>query len=138
VLPTLHNLHGRQQMPHSTMICQTVSFHADKVKRTFDSFFFLTSFFLFLFYFFIGCFVYLHFKCYPPSQFPLPKPPIPALPLCHSEGIPSPTQPLPPYLLSISLHWGIKPSQDQGLALHSVRVLPVQMGIRAVLWLLPQ
>ena len=29
------------------------------------------------FNFFIGYFVYLHFKCYPPSWFPLQTPPIP-------------------------------------------------------------
>ena len=44
MLPTLHNLHGRQQMPHSTMICQTVSFHAEKVKRTIDSLFLVVLF----------------------------------------------------------------------------------------------
>jgi hypothetical protein len=29
----------------------------------------------------MGHFIYLHFKCYPPSHFPLHKPPIPPLPL---------------------------------------------------------
>jgi len=36
--------------------------------------------------FFIGYFIYLHFKCCPPSQFPLHNPPIPSplpLPLCR-------------------------------------------------------
>jgi len=44
---------------------------------------FLPSFFLslinvFVFNFIIGYFTYLHFKCYPPSKFPLCKPPIPS------------------------------------------------------------
>jgi hypothetical protein len=58
---------------------------------------------------FIGYFLYLHFKCYPRSQF-LPPPgnslshPSP----CFYEGVPSPTYPpTPTTLLSIPLHWGI-------------------------------
>jgi hypothetical protein len=67
---------------------------------------------------FIGCFIYLHFKCYSPFWFPLWKTPT-APPLsCFYEGSPPPTYPpTHPLLLhcpSIPLHWGIKPSQDQG------------------------
>jgi hypothetical protein len=38
---------------------------------------------------------------------------IPPLP-CFYEGAPPPTYPLPFHCPSIPLHWGIKPSQDQG------------------------
>ena len=34
--------------------------------------------------------------------------------LCHYEGTPQPTHPLPTYHSSILLFWGIKPPQDQG------------------------
>ena len=48
------------------------------------------------------------------SWFPLCKPPShPHLP-CFYEGAPPPTYPLLPHHPSIPLHWGIKPSQDQG------------------------
>jgi hypothetical protein len=55
----------------------------------------------------------LHFKCYPLSWFPLCKPPsLSPLTLLLWES--SPTHPLLPHCSSIPLHWGIKPSQDQG------------------------
>jgi hypothetical protein len=79
--------------------------------------------------FLIEYFIYLHFKCYLLSRFPLCRPlshfPLP----CFNEGAPllweflksnphyplqPPTYPLPPCCPSIPLHWGIKPSQDQG------------------------
>ena len=64
--------------------------------------------FLMLFSFFIRHFLYLHFKCYPLSSFPLQKPPIISpLPLLTN----------PPTLTSLSWHspvLGIGPSQDQG------------------------
>jgi hypothetical protein len=55
--------------------------------------------------FFIGYFLYLHSKFYPP-QLPIPSPPLPA-------SIPS-THPLPPHCPGIPLNWAIKSSQDQG------------------------
>jgi hypothetical protein len=42
---------------------------------------FATKFFSMTETFFIGYFIYLHFKCYPLSQFPLRKSSIPPLPL---------------------------------------------------------
>jgi hypothetical protein len=62
----------------------------------------------FLFSFFIRCFLYLHFKCYPLSWFPLRKPPIPSPSPC------SQTYPLPLPCPGIPLQWSIEPSQDQG------------------------
>jgi hypothetical protein len=45
------------------------------------------------------------------SANPLPTPPL----LCFYEGAPHPpSYPLPPQRPSTPLHWGIKPSQDQG------------------------
>jgi hypothetical protein len=62
----------------------------------------------FLFLFFITYFLYLHFKCYPLSLFPLQKSPIPSLlPL-----LPYPPTPIPGP--GIPLYWGIEPSQDLG------------------------
>ena len=58
-------------------------------------------------------FIYLHFKCYPCSWFPLHKPPTPFPPHCSCEGAYAPT-PLPFHFSSIPLHWGIKSPQDQG------------------------
>jgi hypothetical protein len=71
------------------------------------------------YFFFINHFIHLHFKWYPPSQFPLHKVsihPIPFLPppLCLYEGAPSPTHSLLPHCSIIPLHWGTKPPQDQG------------------------
>ena len=45
-----------------------------------------------------------------PLQSPYSIPPLP----CFNEGAPSPTYPLLSHFPSIPLHWGIKPSQDQG------------------------
>jgi hypothetical protein len=45
-----------------------------------------------------------------PSANLLSHPPLP----CFYEGVPLPTHPLLPHHPSISLHWGIKPSQEQG------------------------
>ena len=50
---------------------------------------------------FIGYFLYLHFKCYPPSP-------------CFYEAAPLHTHPLLPLSPGIPLHWGIEHSQDQG------------------------
>jgi hypothetical protein len=62
--------------------------------------------------FLICYFIYLQFKRYPPSWFPLCKPPItfpfPILLWGSSNTYPSSHSP------SASLHWGIEPSQDQG------------------------
>jgi hypothetical protein len=63
---------------------------------------------------FLGYVMYLHSKCWPPSRFPLLKhsflshPPTPAY---------LPTYPFLPHHPIIPLHWGIKPSQDQGFLL---------------------
>jgi hypothetical protein len=73
-----------------------------------DIFFFLS------FSFFIGHFIYLHFKCYSPSQFPLCKSPIPSPSSCFYEGAPPPTHSLPPHHPSIFIHWNIKPSESRG------------------------
>jgi hypothetical protein len=55
----------------------------------------------------IRYFLYLNFKYYiltcPPSLSP-----------CFYNSTPPPTHPLPPPCPGIPLHWGIKPSQDQG------------------------
>ena len=69
---------------------------------------------LFPTFFLIGYFIYLHFKCYPLSQLPLCKTPIPSPSSCFYEGAPLPTHPISSHCPSIHLHWGIKPSQDQG------------------------
>ena len=58
-------------------------------------------------------FVYLYFKCYPPSQFPLHKPSFPSF--CLYEGAPLPAHPLLPYQPSIPLPW--EPPQNQGAPL---------------------
>jgi len=60
-------------------------------------------FFLLLF---IRYFLYLHFKCYTLSWYPLWKPPIISSSLC------SPTYPLPLPGPGISIFWGIEPSQN--------------------------
>jgi hypothetical protein len=58
--------------------------------------------------------IYLHFKCYLFSGFPSANPlsytPLP----CFYESAPPPTYPLLSHCLSILLHWGIMPSQEQG------------------------
>ena len=56
------------------------------------------------FSFFTGYFIYLHFKCYLPSQFSLHKSPIGC----------SPTHVCPLQRPGIPLRWGIQPPQDQG------------------------
>jgi hypothetical protein len=61
-------------------------------------------------FFFIGYFIYLHFKCYPPWK-PLSHSSSP----CFYEGAHLPTcSPTPASCTGIPLHWGIEPSQDQG------------------------
>jgi hypothetical protein len=60
------------------------------------------------FLFFIRFFLYLHFKFYLLFLFPLQKLPIPSPFAC------SPTHPFPLPCPGISLHWDIKPAQDQG------------------------
>ena len=95
--------------------------------RTKDSKEFLADSFFgpyFLAFFFYWVFIYLHFKCYLLSQFPLQKPSIyPIFPLPASmRGLPHPPThshhpaTLPPYP-SIPLHKGIEPFQDQELLL---------------------
>jgi hypothetical protein len=64
--------------------------------------------------FFIGYFIYLHFKCYPLSQFPSQKIHIPPTSSYFYENVPLLTHPLSPPQPHIPLHWGIEPSQDQG------------------------
>ena len=63
---------------------------------------------LVFFFFFFRCFLYLHFKCYPLSWFPLQK--------SHILS-PSPCPPTHPLLLpgpGIPLYWAIESTQDQG------------------------
>jgi hypothetical protein len=62
---------------------------------------------------FIGYFIYLHFKCYPPSVFLLHKPPSSLL-LTLYEGAHSPAHPILPQRPSVLLYWVIK---DQGAPL---------------------
>ena len=70
------------------------------------------SYTIYFFCFFLNFFIYLHFKCKPLPWFPL------CNPLSHPpffyEAAPPPTYPLPPHCPSIPIHWGIKPSQDEG------------------------
>jgi hypothetical protein len=75
---------------------------------------------IFFSFFKIGYFTCLHFKCYPLSRLPLCKPPIP-FPLTLLLWECSPTHPpTPTHCPNIPLHWGIKPSQDQGPPLPSM------------------
>jgi hypothetical protein len=56
---------------------------------------------------FIGYFIYLHFKCYPPSQVPLHKPPIPTASMrmfAHPPNHSCLSSLVFPYLESSSLH----------------------------------
>jgi len=69
----------------------------------------LFSFFNFL----LDIFLYLHFKRYSPSWFPVHKPPFPPLPLLHM-GIPPIHS---PYCPAYSPALGVQPWQDQGLYL---------------------
>jgi hypothetical protein len=61
--------------------------------------------------------IYLHFKCYPLSWFPLHKSPIPTPSPCLHASALLPSHLLLPHTPSIPLCWGIKPSQDQRLLL---------------------
>jgi hypothetical protein len=70
---------------------------------------------IFFSFFFIGYFLYLHFKCFPLSW--VPPESLYSIPLPLLLGRCSPTCQLPPPHPGIFLHWGIKPSQDQGLLL---------------------
>jgi hypothetical protein len=66
---------------------------------------------------FIGYFLFLHFKCYPPSRFPLQNTPILSSPPCPASMrvlLHPPTYSLPPSCPGFSLHWVIKTPQDQG------------------------
>jgi hypothetical protein len=58
----------------------------------FWDFYLFVCLFIIIFYIFIfiGYFIYLHFKCYLPSQFSLHKSPIPFLSPCFYEGAPPP------------------------------------------------
>jgi hypothetical protein len=70
---------------------------------------------------FIGYFVYVHFKFYPPSQYPLQNTPSRTPFPCLHEGTSMPTHLLLPHCPSITLHWGNNPLQDQGLPLPLMR-----------------
>jgi hypothetical protein len=71
-------------------------------------FFFSWKFYLFTFQMFLGNFIYLHFKCYPLSQFPLWNPPIlsPILLPLWGYSLPHPPTPisLPWHSLTLG-HW---------------------------------
>jgi hypothetical protein len=80
---------------------------------------------LFFSYFpFIGYFLYLHFKCYPLSQFPLRNPLSHPPFSCFYEGVHLPTHPLSfpslafPYTRASSLH------RTKGLSSHSCLIRP--------------
>jgi hypothetical protein len=64
---------------------------------------------------FIRYFIYLHFKCYPPFQFSLHKPPNTSfLPPSSMRVLTHPPiHPLPSHLPGISLHWGIEFPQER-------------------------
>jgi hypothetical protein len=52
-------------------------------------------------FFCIGYFIYLHFKCCPPSQSPICKPSIPSpLPFASNRVLSPPTNPFPPHPLT--------------------------------------
>jgi len=73
--------------------------------------------FLFLFFYFILFFLDI-LRIYISNVIPFPPPPIPIPPTpCFYEDAPTPTHPLQPQNPGITLHWGIEPSQDQGLFL---------------------
>lgn len=80
---------------------------------------------LFFFLFFIGYFIYLYVKCYPPSQFPLCKPsnPLthPSSP-CFYEGAPLPTPSLLPnsHLIALAFPYA-GASRTKGLPPHDAR-----------------
>ena len=71
---------------------------------------------------FTDYFIYLHFKCFPPSWSPLHKPPLPFTLPCASQRVPplthSLTHPLLPHGSSIPLHWGNKPQRTKCLPSH--------------------
>jgi hypothetical protein len=71
-------------------------------------------FFVFLFFYWI---FYLYLKCYPLSQSPLQKLPIPSLSPCFYKGVPPHTQSLLPTCPQILLHWGI-----HSFSLHRTKV----------------
>jgi hypothetical protein len=80
--------------------------------------------------FLIGYSIYLHFKCYPLSWFPLCKPPNPppiTLLLWGCSPSYPPTHQLLPHCPNIPLHWDIKPSQDQDLPSHWCQTRPFQL-----------
>jgi hypothetical protein len=66
---------------------------------------------------FISYFIYLHFKCYLPSQFPLHKNLIHHLSPCIYESAPPSALPFLLQQPSIPLSWVIEPPQDQGAPL---------------------
>ena len=68
--------------------------------------------FIFIYiYVYICYFIYLHFKCCPPSQFPLHNPPILSLLPFEAlyESASTPTHPLPYHCSSITIQLGTKP-----------------------------
>jgi hypothetical protein len=77
---------------------------------------YVLDFYIHAIFFIIGYFIYLHFKCYPLSWFPLCKPPIssPLPPVSMRVLLHPPIHPLLPHCSGLPLHWGIEPSQDQG------------------------
>jgi hypothetical protein len=68
-------------------------------------------------HFFIAYFLYLHFKCYPLSQFPIQNSLSHSPPHASKRVLLLPTHQLPPHCPGIPLHWRIEHSQDQGLLL---------------------
>jgi hypothetical protein len=73
------------------------------------------SLFACAFFFFIFKKFYLFkFQMLSPFQVSSPQYPIPSPSSCSHECVRPPTHPHPPHCPHIPLHWGIKPSQDQG------------------------
>ena len=64
--------------------------------------------------FLIGYFIYLHFKCYPPLQFSLHKPPTLLPSPASMKSAPPIAHPLLPQRPSVPLSWVIKSPLDQG------------------------
>ena len=101
-LTILNEYNAIYWVPITEKICR--NFSPYKIKSLYP----LNKYSHFCFHYFIRYFLYLHFKCFPLSWFPLWKLPILSL-------LPLITNPLTSSFLSwIPLHWNIKPSQDLG------------------------
>jgi hypothetical protein len=82
--------------------------------QPFSAVIFFSILFNSLFLTFVLVILFLHYKYYPPCQFPLHELPTLHPPPCFYEGAPPPNHPSLPHLPSIPLCRGIKSSLDQG------------------------